>query len=214
VVVIIANNTGFTDEGWRIAMIFQQWSIAAVFMLVISSLVLVLSQEWRIYVIGLSIQYLAVFWLVAVTWPVGLAVVKLVVGWMIGAVLGASQPTYNLIYENEKGISGTLFRLMSSIMVLVIAVSIAPLLNAWLPAGMDILLGGVILVGMGLLQLGMTTRPLRVIVGLLMLFSGFEILYSTIETSVLVAGLLAAVNLGLALAGSYFLIIPTLEESQ
>jgi len=195
-------------------MIFQQWSIAAVFMLVISSLVLVLSQEWRIYVIGLSIQYLAVFWLVAVTWPVGLAVVKLVVGWMIGAVLGASQPTYNLIYENEKGISGTLFRLMSSIMVLVIAVSIAPLLNAWLPAGMDILLGGVILVGMGLLQLGMTTRPLRVIVGLLMLFSGFEILYSTIETSVLVAGLLAAVNLGLALAGSYFLIIPTLEESQ
>jgi hypothetical protein len=66
--------------------------------------------------------------------------------------------------------------------------------------------------GVGLLHLGMTTRPFRVIIGLLTVLAGFEILYAAVESSVLVAGLLAAINLGLALLGSYFLSIAAPEE--
>jgi hypothetical protein len=42
--------------------------------------------------------------------------------------------------------------------------------------------------------------------------SGFEILYATVEGSVLVAGLLAIINLGLALVGSYLLVASNTEE--
>jgi hypothetical protein len=69
------------------------------------------------------------------------------------------------------------------------------------------------LVGMGLLHLGMTQNPLRVVVGLLTVIAGFEVIYAAIETSVLVAGLLGVVNLGLALTGAYVLISGSLEEA-
>jgi hypothetical protein len=73
--------------------------------------------------------------------------------------------------------------------------------------------GSFILIGIGLLQLSLSSNPLRVIIGLLTALSGFEILYAVIESSILVMGLLAGVNLGLALVGAYLLIAPTMEGS-
>jgi hypothetical protein len=43
--------------------------------------------------------------------------------------------------------------------------------------------------------------------------SGFEIIYSTVESSVLVAALLAVINLGLALVGAYLLISSNSKEA-
>ena len=48
---------------------------------------------------------------------------------------------------------------------------------------------------------------------LLTALAGFEIIYAAIETSVLVTGLLAGINLGLALVGAYLIISPTMEPS-
>jgi hypothetical protein len=50
------------------------------------------------------------------------------------------------------------------------------------------------------------------VLGLLTVLSGFEILYAAVETATLVAGLLAAINLGLALVGAYLLAAPSLED--
>jgi len=71
------------------------------------------------------------------------------------------------------------------------------------------LAGGLLLIGMGLVMLGLNARPLRVVLGLLVLFSGFEILYAMVERSTLVAGLLALVNLALALIGAYLHVAAT-----
>jgi uncharacterized membrane protein HdeD (DUF308 family) len=54
----------------------------------------------------------------------------------------------------------------------------------------------------GLLQLGMKGKPLSVIFGILTVLAGFELLYASVETSVLINGLLAAINLLIALVGS------------
>jgi len=67
---------------------------------------------------------------------------------------------------------------------------------------------------LGLLHLGLTSSALRVTLGLLTVLAGFEILYAAVETSVLVAGLLAAVSLGLALAGAYLLVVPSLKVAE
>jgi hypothetical protein len=50
--------------------------------------------------------------------------------------------------------------------------------------------------------------------GLMTVLSGFEILYSTVESSVLVAALLAVINLGLALVGAYLLIASAPQETE
>jgi hypothetical protein len=67
---------------------------------------------------------------------------------------------------------------------------------------------------MGLLQLGMTTRISRIFIGLFTMLSGFEILYAVVERSILVTGLLALINLGLAIAGSYLITASNIEEAQ
>ena len=73
-------------------------------------------------------------------------------------------------------------------------------------AGYAITGGSLILIGMGLLHLGITSYILRVVIGLMTVLSGFEILYSAVEGSILVAALLATINLGLALVGAYLMI--------
>jgi len=66
-------------------------------------------------------------------------------------------------------------------------------------------LAGLWLIAMGGLQLGISTHPLRVILGLLTFLSGFEILYAPLETSSFIAGFLAVLTLGIALVGSFLL---------
>jgi hydrogenase-4 membrane subunit HyfE len=182
-------------------------------LLIATSLVILITQDWRWSIGALSLQYLAIMVLVTQHWPLGLAVVKLVAGWMAGAVLGLSQLGQNA-GEEEPGLrTGRIFRLLAAGMVLLIVFSVAPKVSAWLPGvGLSTLQGGLTLIGIGLLQLGMTARPFRVTLGLLTVLAGFEVLYAAVELSVLVAGLLAAVTLGLALAGSYLMGLTVPEE--
>ena len=193
-------------------MIFQQLNVIPVILLMGSSLSILISQRWRYTLISLAVQYLAVFWLVALVWPVGLAAIKLVVGLMAGALIGSLQPSDELVEEKEGGISGRIFRSLAAGLIWLVVFSIAPGLMDWFPAQPVILWGGLVLVGMGLLQLGMTTRPLRIIVGLLTVISGFEILYASVESSILVAGLLAMINLGIGLTGAYLLASPAMRD--
>jgi hypothetical protein len=74
--------------------------------------------------------------------------------------------------------------------------------------------GSMLLMGMGLLYLGITAQPLRIVTGLLTLLAGFEILYAAVENAALVAALLAVVNLGLALAGAYLINAASKEETE
>jgi hypothetical protein len=92
-------------------------------------------------------------------------------------------------------------------------VSISPRLVEWVESiGTIQAVGASTLIGMGLLHLGLTAQPFRVVIGLLTFLSGFEILMAAVEVSALVAGLLAIINLGLALVGAYLMLTPNLEE--
>ncbi len=186
-------------------MLADRLSMLFVTVLVMSTLFLLLSQNWRWSIIALAVQYLAVFALITQVWPFGLAAVKLVAGWMAGAVLGASQPAADLVEDPQPTSSAVIFRFLVSILVWVLAFTITPAVVVLVPLPSSLVMGTIILIGMGLVHLGMTTRPLRVLLGLLTTLSGFELAYAAVESSVLVAGLLAVVTLGLALVGAYLL---------
>jgi hypothetical protein len=195
-------------------MILERLSLVAVIVLVISTLFLLLSQNWRWSILALAVQYLAVFALVMQVWPFGLAAVKLVAGWMAGAVLGASQPAAELVEEPHSSGPALVFRLLVAVLIWILVFTMTPAVVALVPLPSSLVMGAMLLIGMGLMQLGMTTRPLRVLLGLLTTLSGFELVYAAVENSVLVAGLLAVVTLGLALVGAYLLDTLSSEEAQ
>ncbi len=186
---------------------------AAVGLIILSAIAILTVREWRWAVAALAVQYIGVVILVSQQWPVGVAVTKMVVGWMSGAALGITMLGQTLPDEERSWPSSTVFRLLAAGMVLMIVFSVSPKLAAWLP-GIPLrhAIGGLTLIGMGMIQLGMTARPFRVILGLLTFLSGFEILYAAVEYSVLVAGLLSGVNLGLALLGCYLISLSGSEE--
>ena len=187
----------------------------AVFVIVLTSAGLLLVRDWRWSIILLAAQYLGMFILTLQHWPLGMASVKVVAGWMSAAILGMTRSGLSTQEFDEESIwpRGRLFRLFAAGLVLLIVANATPSVDTIMAdAGYAVTAGSLLLIGMGLLHLGITAHVLRVTIGLLTVLTGFEILYSAVEGSVLVAALLAIINLGLALAGSYLLIAANAQE--
>lgn len=204
------------------------FTLPAVLLVGITSLLLLLIQDWRLNILALAFQYVGVFLLVIASWPIEMAAAKLVAGWMSGAILGmaavgdpASHQSGVLQWQAIANFSQLFrlrlrsqigFRLIAAILVILTVISVAPTLVNWMPAiQLQNVWGSLILIGMGMLSLGFSARPLPTTVGLLTVLAGFEVLYAALEASTLVAGLLAVVNLGLALAGAYLMTAPLME---
>ena len=190
---------------------------AAVVLMVITSAGLLFVRDWRWNIILLAVQYLGMFVLTLQHWPIGMASVKVVAGWMSTAILGMTRlglPDDSSAMENiwprER-----LFQLFAAATVVLIVAVVTPAVDTIMAdAGFPVTNGGLLLIGMGLLHLGITARILYVAIGLMTVLSGFEILYSTVEGSVLVAALLAVINLGLALVGAYLLNASNAQETE
>ena len=199
-------------EGLRASGVSQP----AVFMVLLASILILMIRNWRWIVLALYLQYLGAFLLMALSWSVEMAAAKVISGWMAGAILGVaiSNTPGSWRQEGRSWLAGYLFRLTAAGLVILAVFSIAPQVSDWLHGvSLPVCWGSLFLIGIGLLHLGLTDHPFRVIVGLLTVLSGFEILYAALESSVLVAALLAAVDLALALVGAYLVYAPSLEEA-
>ena len=183
----------------------------------LSSVALLMSRDWRWVLGALGIQYFLAFLLITPSWPLELAAVKLVAGWMASAVLGLTR--LNLV-EGPDQVSRRLptspaFLILSTFLVLLVVSGAAPALADWArQMSINQAWGGLMLVGMGLLQVGLSGRNFRIILGLLCLLSGFEILYAAVEASLLVAALLGIMTLCIALVGAYLLQAPRMERRE
>lgn len=192
----------------------SSWLI--VILLIGASVSVLLTRDWRRLILFLSVQYLGMFILTLQHWPLGMATVKIVAGWMSAAILGITRSNLDDMDGPQKYSplpQGRFFRLIASLVVILIAFTAAPRVDSLMAdAGLEVAFGGLLLVGMGLLHLGVTDQILRVTIGLTTVLAGFEIIYAAVESSVLVAALLAIINLGLALAGSYLMIASNAPE--
>ncbi len=187
-------------------MAILQW--VAVVVILATSVGMIVARNWRVSVALLAAQYLAVFILLLPHLPLGMASVKVVAGWMSCAIIGMTRSDLSDDPRDE-GIwpRGRLFRLFAASMVGIIVAGATPAVdNIMAGAGTAVTGGALLLIGMGLLHLGITSQTLRVTQGLMTVIAGFEVLYATVEGSVLVAALLAAITLGLALVGAYLMI--------
>jgi hypothetical protein len=186
----------------------QILSVLAFILIVIAAMTILVLRDWRIVSGALVLQYLAAFILVAQSWPIGMAVVKLIVGWMATAAISLTYFRKEDIPFVTESSSSFIFRGLMGLLIILVVFTAAPALSDNVFPGLNLLVlqGGLMLIGISLMQLGTTSDPFLTIVGLLSLLSGFEVIYAGLEISTLVTGLLAIVNLGLALVGVYFIV--------
>ncbi len=185
----------------------------SLFLILLSTLELLVGTRIRRLMIALAIMYLGQFLLLINNWSLGLSAVELVAGWMAMAILMASQPS---VEPDRQFINrqGTIFRIVAAVVIWLLVFLIAPNISIISSLPIEATWSALILVGMGLLHLGMTTNPVKVIIGLLTVLAGFEVFYAAFEKSVLVAGLLAMITIGLAAIGAYMITLPYLEATE
>jgi hypothetical protein len=188
------------------------WSALAIALM--TSVGLLLQRDWRVGLGLMATQYVSIFWLVQTHWPISMAAGKLVTGWMVCAVLGMAQLSNIKAEESEAAWpQGRLFRLFTAGIIIAATFGLALRASNWLGLSLPVAWSSLLLAGMGLLHLGISVQPLRVVLGLLTVMAGFEILYAAVESSTLVAALLSAINLSLALAGAYLVNMSKEEQT-
>ena len=188
-------------------------TLIALFFAAIAGFVL---SDWRWKLGALAVQYLAVFLLVAQSWPLGLAAIKWITGWIACAILAYTELVVRGRARTIETLpTGAAFRLLAAALAVLVVFALAPQLITWAqPVNQYQALGGLLLIGIGLVGVGLGQRILSTIIGLLSIFAGFEVIYAALEVSSLLAGLLALINLGIAMVGAYLIVLPELEFSE
>ena len=190
--------------------------ITAFILIVITSMVILIFRDWRINAIALGLQYIAAFYLVTLSWPVGLSVVKLIVGWMATAAIALTCLRQLPPHQSAEPTTEFVFRGVAGLLVILVIFVLAPGLaeNVFPNVDFQIIQGGLMLMGMALMQIGTNAIPYLTIISLLSLLAGFEVIHSALEQSTLLTGLLVIVNLGLALVGVYFVTQSSEQDEQ
>jgi len=159
--------------------------------------------KWAL--ISMGIIYLSVF-IISVqfnsTWS---ALIRLMTGLatllMVFISLSGKQITFP-----QTPHSGSLFRLSGFILFSLIAAFVSIKAANFLSFPLDVILAGLLVTFCGILELGTSGFPLKVILGILVLYCGFSTIYCSLEASLLVNGLLSAINLALGVVGFYLVI--------
>src|SRR5512142_1874652 len=103
----------------------------AVGVILVTSTGLLLTRDWRWSIILLAVQYLGMFILVLQHWPLGMASVKVVAGWMSATILGMTRSGLSIADLSEEGTwpRGRPFRLFAAGIVALIVVVVTPGVN-------------------------------------------------------------------------------------
>ncbi len=175
--------------------------------IVITAMIILIFRDWRVNAVALGLQYLADFFLFNLSFPIGISVVKLIVGWMATAAIGITCIRQMEIKDTSEPTSSLFFRAMIGLMSIIVVFILAPTIQENIFPGVTlvILQSGLMLMTLALMQLGTTADPYLTIISLLSFMAGFEIIHAALEISTLLNSLLVVVNLGLALVGIYFI---------
>ena len=186
----------------------QIFATLAFVVIVMASMVILVFRDWRINAAALALQYLAAFILVTLSWPIGMAIVKLITGWMATAAIAFTCLRQKSDDSQAEPTASLFFRGLAGLLIVLLIFIVAPSVQASVFPGVNLMIlqAGLMLLGMSLMQLGMNSEPYLVIISLLSFLTGFEVIHAALELSTLLTGLLVIVNLGLSLAGVYLMV--------
>jgi len=165
--------------------------------------VIMVVNGWKWRMACLSIFQLIAFLLVVQIWPVALAAVKLIAGWIGITVISAAMVRMERESETPQNRSFRLYKLAMSGLTWIAILVLVPRLNIWLPISFPYLFSGLVFFLCGFLFLSIHEEMIETIIGLYILLAGFDIIYSSLEGSALVTGVYAVILISISILGAY-----------
>ena len=181
-------------------MIFN--SLIIMISIIVSGLILVVP-DWRLRMLFLAVIQLIGFILILQIWPIALASVKLISGWMGVALMSATMASSSSEGRKDIQISAKVFKIMLAAFSWVVIAASIDNLNAWLPISYTNLFVGLIFFFCGIFYISLVLEIHEIAVGLLIFLAGFDIIYSSLEGSALVTGIYALIVILISLISSY-----------
>ena len=198
--------------------------------LIVTAAFIVLIPDWRLALYALAAQYILAAALLAQLIPLQMAIVRVVSGGLAMMILyftarqqreeyrrarraaedEAALDRVDHIYRRDVFVVGFPFRFFALALVAVGIIGIASSMS-FLGLTPDVLFSGVWLITAGILVAILSRDVLRLGVGILVFTSGFSILETATETSLLLYGLLNIADLLLALAVAHLSALPQPE---
>lgn len=172
--------------------------------LIISCGYLIFTNDWRKSLISYAVIYMCAFIVITQYWTFTFSLVKLITGLMSLVVLGVS-----INHQHEKESSKTksewIFQLVSLGLLFTVITYLGSGVSNYLSLPLEIILSSLVIIVFSVFQLGITHTPYRIILSIMILFFGFELIFSSNEPSLLVNGLLAIVTLLVAFMGGFLI---------
>jgi hypothetical protein len=191
---------------WRYFAIMDNWiNIIPILILVAACVYIFITNDWRRILIAYAILYICAFAIIAQYWSFTFSLVKLITGLMSLVIMGISINRYYELPE-KKTKSELIFRLIALCLIFILVAFMVYRISNYLSIALEIVLASMMLIGFGVFQLGITHESYKLFLAILVLFFGFELIFSANETSLLINGLLAVVTMLVALMGSFMII--------
>ncbi len=200
-----------------LADILQDFAWVPALMVAVTAGLLLLLRDLRQRLTVLAIQYGFLGWMTALELDFGVALGKLaagVFGCAILAITVRGAPARSAEEGEPQLAPRSVFNLFSILLMIVVGWNLGR--TGWIEfmdLGVFPGLGAHWLFLIGLLHLGTTQDPDRIAIGLFTTLSGFEVAYSSLESSLAVHALLACITLALAFSFSYLLTGSMQEEA-
>jgi len=189
----------------------ENWyNIIPLILLMAAGILLLAVDDWRFMLAGLAATFFAAFLLIVQSAPAGIAVIKLVTGLMATALIFVS------LRENPPGKfipawPSLIFKVTALALVWLVVLLVADNFRQIFPLNYETIASALVAVSGGFLVLGTSRDAIKVTMGILVIYSGFDILYTPLESSILINGLLSLITMLIALVGVY---ISTRHESE
>ena len=201
-----------TSASYIVEVLLPLWSgYVAVVAVFVMAPILVVIDDRRLVVGALAVLYLFVsllFTNVLATQIAGLKLIVYIIVWIIIFICAQqkgwgytddSNEVYGLVVSAK-----VRFRVFAAFMVGIVGWQLVA--TGMLPfpiVSQFVTLGATQLVFQGLLLLAIARQPLKIGLGILVMYSGFGLLYSAVEPSLMVVGMLGLVDIAVALAICY-----------
>jgi hypothetical protein len=168
----------------------------------LSGAILILS-DWRWKMAGLAAIQLIGFILIVQIWPIALASVKLISGWMGVALMSATMASTSENTKSEIQTSARVFKLMQVAFSWIVIAASVEKLNSWLPISYTNLFVGLVFFFCGIFYFSQEHDINGVAIGLLIFLAGFDVIYSSLEGSALVTGIYGLIVILVSFISSY-----------
>ena len=174
---------------------------------------LLMEFSFRTSLVISGILFLLLFILVGQAWPIALASIKLISGWIsvliIGILIPESTVTQQRLQSSEMG-----FRFIAALLFSIFVYVVSFELTVLFPIAIEFMIIGLLIFSLSLIVLAFSSNLTQQIFAWQCGLIGFQIIYSPLEGSALIAAIFALLHISISLLGSYAIIASLPEEGE